>query len=328
MAVIAGCTRSTENLPTSPPVTPALPVSSASPTATTTLTLIPPSTHTPTPVFTPTAVPTLPTEEAYNKLWGLLANNGGCRLPCLWGITPGRSTNQEARNILMPLSGIGIPERTYFGSTRLNGVSLGTISPLYVEGEQHFSIWLAYLYNDDGIVNSIGFRALKEQVTTDFYGNWTSRRPIFDSTTYAKRIEYYSLFHVLSEQGIPASVMIYASGLSGYPVVAGGIKIALLYPDQGIWVNYTMPMYTQEGGRKGCPANAHVEMELYPPGNPGSFFSLLDQSDWGRTKSGYRLLEEATFMSVEEFYETFRNPTDECIEIPASLWPTPDPGGG
>ena len=35
------------------------------------------------------------------------------------------------------------------------------------------------------------------------------KTPIYDSPTFGKHVEYYSLSHVLSEQGIPNSVMIY-----------------------------------------------------------------------------------------------------------------------
>ncbi len=163
-------------------------------------------------------------------------------------------------------------------------------------------------------------------MSTDLNGNWISKGPVFDSPTFIKRVEYYSLAHVLSEQGMPDSVMIEGAGLSSsYPVILGELDIALLYPDQGIWVNYTMAGDYQDIVERGCPANAHIQMELYPPGNRDSFFSLLDQTNWGITKNGYKPLGEVTSMSVEEFYQTFRNPTDKCIETPANLWPIPEP---
>jgi hypothetical protein len=108
------------------------------------------------------------------------------------------------------------------------------------------------------------------------------------------------------------------------PIVAGFVEIALLYPEQGIWVNYTMSLYSPDSTLKACPANAHVEMALFPPENPDSFFSYLDKTNWGVTKTGYKSLEEAASMSAEEFYQTFRNPTDKCIETPAKLWPAPE----
>ena len=134
VTVVAGCTRSTESTKTSSATAPVL-LASASPTETMPPTLMPTAASTPTPAFTPTTIPTLPAEDARKRLLELLATNGDCRLPCLWGIVPGKSANQEARNILMPLSSISAAELTYFDPARVRGILLGTISPLYIEGE-------------------------------------------------------------------------------------------------------------------------------------------------------------------------------------------------
>jgi hypothetical protein len=323
VTVITGCTQSTESTITSSPTTPVLFVS-ASPTETMPPILTPTVTGTSTPAFTPTAVPTLPAEDARKRLLELLATNGDCRLPCLWGITPGKSTNQEARDILMPLSSIAIPEMTSFEP--LNGILGGTITSLYVEDELRLNARTGFdVYGNGDIVNSVDFRVLEESLDKkDEYGNQI-KTPIYDSPTFGKRVEYYSLAHVLSEQGIPDSVRIYIPRVEGYPIVAGILEAALLYPEQGIWIKYAMSMYNNGNIIKGCPANAHIEMQLYPSGNPESFFSILEKTGWGRTKGGYKPLEEATSMSVEQFYEIFRNPTDKCIETPTNLWPTPEP---
>lgn len=323
LTLVTGCTQSTESTKTSSPTAPVL-LFSASPTGTMPPILTPTATGTPTPAFTPTAVPTLPAEDARKSLLELLANNGGCRLPCLWGITPGKSSNQEARSVLMPLSSISAAETTYFEPAKLRGVLLGTISPLYIEGELRLNTWVAYLYEDDGIVTSIGFDALEESLDKkDEYENQI-KTPIYDSPTFGKRVAYYSLSHVLSDQGIPDSVMIYIPRVEGYPIVAGVLEMVLLYPEQGIWIKYAMSMHNNGNVIKGCPANAHIEMELYPPGNPESFFSLLEKTDWGIVKGGYRPLEEVTSMSVEQLYGIFQNSTDKCIETPTNLWPTPE----
>jgi hypothetical protein len=320
---LVGCT------PASPTIQPTQGIQLPSPIILpATVTAVSTPTFTSTPQVTVSAVPALSEESARIHLLDLLKDNGGCHLPCLWGITPGKSNYQDARNILIPLNSISTAETTYLDPSPLNGVLLGTISPLYIEGEQRLNSWVSYLYDDNNIVNNIGFRVLEEQVITDTNGNLIGKQPVFDSSTFIKRIEYYSLSHVLSEQGMPSSVMIEASGLTGYPVVAAGIDIALLYPDQGIWVNYTMPMYNQDGIKMGCPANAYIKMELYPPGNPETFYSFLDKTDWGVTKKGYKPLEEVTPMSVEQFYQIFRNPTDKCVETPEGIWPTPEAGGG
>lgn len=320
MAGIAACTQSIENATKPSPKTT---VSFAATVTPSTETMLPTLTHTttdtPTPSPTLTAVPTLPTEDAQKKWFELLATNGGCRLPCLWGITPGKSSYQEARNILSPLSSVA---ETYSDPFTLNGVSMGSATPLYVEGDLHLNNRVAYWYDDNGLVNYIVFQVLEEKVPIDVNGDWISKTPILDSSAFGKRVEYYSLAHVLSEQGIPDSVMIYIPRVEGRPIVAGVLETVLLYPEQGIWIKYTMSMSMNDTIIKGCPANAHIEMQLYPSGNPEAFFSGLEKTDWERIKGGFKPLEEATSISVEQFYETFQNTTDKCIETPTNLWPT------
>jgi hypothetical protein len=298
------------------------PVSTASATIQSTLTSI--SIVTPTSLSTPTAVPTLSIEDARTKFLDLLASNGDCRLPCLWGITPGKSTYLEARTILMPLSGVA--ETAYFGYT---SYPEDDISPLYVEGDLRLNARVLYVYGNDGIVSLLTFRALEEKVAKDSNGN-SIETPIYDSAEFKQRVEYYSLSHLLTEQGLPTSVMIASSGPSINRSGSILTHIAVLYPEKGIWAQYTTSVNETEVADiiRSCPVDAHIEMELSPPGNPDSFFTLLDKTDWGVTKNSYKPLEEATSLSVKEFYQTFRNPTDKCIETPVDLWPTPEPGGG
>jgi hypothetical protein len=314
MAIVAGCSSVAENSITPSLETPALSVGSVSPNETVVSTSIDEATSTALPQLT--VFPTLSVEDAHKRLLDLLVTNGNCSLPCLWGLTSGESSYLEARVVLIPLSSIA--ETAYFGTSNPED----DISPLYVEGDLRLNARVLYLYGRDGVISLITFRLLEEKVVTDANGNWISKQPIFDSTTFIERIEYYSLFHVLNEQGLPSSVLIATSNLPD-PVVAGGFDIALLYPEQGIWVNYTMPMYNHDNTKTGCPINAHVEISLTPSGNPKTFFSLLEKTDWGVTKNGYKLLEEVTSMSVTEFYETFRNSPDVCIDTPVELWPVP-----
>ena len=181
---------------------------------------------------------------------------------------------------------------------------------------------VAYLYRDNGIVSGIAFYARQEKKGIEPDGS-SSVTPIFDSATFGKRIEYYSLAHVLSEQGMPDSVMIATSDPSSLPVGAGAFYIALFYPDQGIWVKYTTSIHVTGNSVRGCPENAHIEMKLYPSGNPDSYSALIKETDWWVQKDWYKPIEEVTSMSVEQFYQTFRQPTDKCIETPAKLWRIP-----
>jgi hypothetical protein len=306
----------------------AIPTPTAAPTASVTLTPAPTQTPTPLPTgtptlaFTPTAVPTLPAEDARKRLLELLANNGDCRLPCLWGITPGKSTSQEAQVAWSPLSGINshvLELPAYFT------MDDGAVRPSYTEGGLMLNTEARYQSNNH-IVSRINFFAREQQKFVPSTGG-LGLLNIFDSTTFGKRVDYYSLSHVLSEQGIPDAVMIAASGEPTYEG-GGGFEIALLYPEQGIWVNYTTQMYFfyNPDRAQGCPANAHVEMELFPSGDADSFSASLKQY-WAE-KAWFQPLEKVTNMTLRQFYETFRQPTNKCIETPAKFWPTPKPGGG
>lgn len=323
VVVITGCT--VTNQRTEAPLYPATPSVSSTNlsnlvTLTPTFTSI--ATDTSMSTITPTAIPTLSAEQANERLLDLLSNNGGCRLPCLWGIIPGTSTPQEAQNILLPLSGISsniLTPKSHFNFDH------GSVYPAYVEGDLMLQTEARY-QSDNQIVSRIDFYARQEKKFVPSTGGW-GLLSIFDSTTFGKRVAYYSLAHLLSEQGIPDSVLIGAEGISGsYPQI-GGFKVILLYPEQGIWVRYTMQVLEPTGGKlRGCPENAHIEMELFPSGNASSFSTSVQQTH-PEVSEGDKPLDEATAMSLEQFYETFRQPTDKCIETPAKLWPAPDGGG-
>ncbi len=304
---IAGCTN-TNNTPTaiSVPTQTSIPI-----TETPIL-----STQTATPTLTPTIIPTLSVDDARAKLLELLANNGNCRLPCLWGITPGKSVAQQAQVILDPLTSISV-------LTSLSD-SPGTLWPIYTEGDLRTSVELMYLFSNNGIISGIVFKAgeFKED-----------RTPVYDSKTFGEQLRLFMLLGILSEYGKPASVMIHTYGkqITG----TGGFEVVLVYPDQGILVHYVTQMQTVVASVRGCPANAEVELELYPSGDVDSFVKSLSKTFWApfvkrepiadlNWKAHWKPIDEATSMSLEQFYEIFRQPTDKCIETPANSWPTPE----
>ncbi len=55
-----------------------------------------------TPTLTPQ--PTLPIEKVKEKILNLLETNGGCQLPCWWGIVPGETSVQEVLSFFEPFA--------------------------------------------------------------------------------------------------------------------------------------------------------------------------------------------------------------------------------
>jgi len=309
IVLVPGCTQSTEDTVVSTSEAPLIPVSSVTPVPS--FTPLPTNTHIPT--LTPTLIPTLTVDDAQVRLLQLLSDNGNCRLPCLWGITPGKSSFQEAQTILVPLSGSS--DFTAFIS------GLGSVTPYLIEGDLQIYTAVDFISNpDNSIVNAIAFNVEAHKPLNE--GGYAE---IFDSNFFGEKVSAYTLSRVLTEQGVPSSVMIATSGGPLTRGGTGGFDILLLYPDQSILVNYTTQMQLIGENVRGCPQNSHVEMELYPPGNPETFFQFLERTDWAVKKNYYKPLEDVTPMSVEDFYQIFREPTTQCIETPANLWPVPEP---
>jgi hypothetical protein len=307
--LLAGCAqpiRSTE--------TPS-PASTVTPTETMTPTLI--LTPTVIPTDTPTAIPTFTEEQARARLLELLANNG-CRLPCLWGITPGKSTSQEAQAILGPLSTISV-------STNFHPNGGGSIVPWYTEDDLVLTTTVGFnvdSLSNNQIVSRIGFHAGEHKHLPD------DNSPIYDSKTFGERLRPYMLPGILSEFGKPASVVMQTYGKQ---VGIGGFEIILVYPDQGIFVHYIMQMRTVGSNARGCPANAEVQLELSPSGDANAFTKSLAKTDWGAfakiepvDNPYWKSIDIATSMTLEQFYETFRQPTDKCIETPLKGWYVPE----
>ena len=281
-------------------------------------TVIPSTILPPTPINTLTTPTLLPLDLARTRLLDLLANNGGCLLSCLWGITPGASTYVDAENILAPLANIADPIFMHLSS------SPGSINLNYVEDDAEIDTNVSYLYGNDGIITDMEFqvRYMKRPVAPgDGY------QDIFDSKTFDERAHAYMLPQVLNELGIPAAVLIQTSPV---PVeFTGGFRIILFYPEQGLLINYETKMQIVGDKVRGCPIGMHVELVLTPPGHPDTYSKFLDQTKWASlwppSESDnlfWKPIEIATSMSLDQFYKIFSKDTNMCIETPASIWPT------
>lgn len=307
--LVTSCKQSTENTTTLLSETPLPPAS----TTTFVPSFTPLPTNSPAPTPPPSAIPTLPVERAQAELLKLLFDNNGCRLPCLWGIVPGESSFEEAEAILRPLASVS--EFTAFKS------GFGSITPHFIEGSMEFYTTVDFIANqDNNIVNHIAFNVEAHKPLAQ--GGY---QDVFDSKLFGEKVSAYTLSNILTEQGAPSSVMLATFGGPLTRGGTGGFDILLEYPDQGILVNYTTQMHLIGANVRGCPGNAHVEMELYAPGQADSFFERLKATDWTVKLDHYKPLEEVTIMSVQDFYTIFRESTSECIETPAKLWPVPEP---
>jgi hypothetical protein len=260
--------------------------------------------------------PTLSIEDTALRLQGLLKSNGNCLLPCLWGIAPGISTARDGQVILEPLSSISL--FTFFDSNH------GTIDLLITLDDLDVLINVSLLtYPNNEIVGRIRFEARAMQEMAD---NHTLVH-VFNSDEFGELINIYTISQILSEYGRPFSVLI-STLAEPLPQERGGdtgdFRLILLYPSQGILVNYNTNIHVIGENVAGCITNAHVELELFPSGNEEQFLANLDPSLQEDIQDNFEPLDEVTNMTIDDFYQLYRYPNDECLESPSVLWPVPE----
>ena len=225
----------------------------------------------------------------------LYKNNGGCELPCWWGITPGKSVWQDTKNFLLTL---GVDIGKQYGTSRIAryDVYFGIVPDATVENI-YPGIWI-----QNGVVKAIGINS-----------SWVSRD--FG----------YSLSELLIRFGIPEEIWV-------NPVTDVGddkpfYYMVLMYPSKGILVDFTGIIEKNEDHLSVCPQNIFSHSP-YPPAillwnsieqAPFEKFGeeILDD-DLGWITNEYRLLQDISpnKLSNSEFHKLYSNATqEECLSI-------------
>lgn len=256
------------------------------------LTDTPLATSTPTQIesFTPTTSST--NNEGPKLVQKLLENNGDCKLPCWWGITPGKTTWVEARQILEKVS-VFIGEEVASEDFYVN-VSV------YLPYPYDFASYMEHLYGvKDGVVDYI--RAYNFDLAPNYY-----------------------LHNLLESYGQPDEVMIRT-----FSKEERGIQhfiVDIFYGELGILVEYSTgdPMKEVGENLQNCLIKEMDSpfLHLWSPETQNLSFQdakkFIDTTNLPEPKP----LLEVTGIDVKTFYETFKNPeTDVCLETPKNLWP-------
>ena len=234
---------------------------------------------------------TLTTDESKRLVRDLLENNAGCRLPCWWGITPGKTTWVEARQLLEKVS-LFISKSEWTGSFYVD-VQVQLPYPYT------FAKYMEHSYHvENGIVDYI-----------DVYN--------FDLAPY------YSLPNLLKSYGQPDEVWIRT-----VPKAERGIQhfiIDVFYEELGILAEYSSgdPLKEVRGNIQNCLV---TEMDtpffdLWSPEAQKLSFQEAKKFIDTRNLPEPKPLFEATGMDIKTFYEAFENSeTDVCLETPKHLW--------
>lgn len=120
---------------------------------------------------------------------------------------------------------------------------------------------------------------------------------------------------ILSNYGPPSEVWLLPS--YGDPIANEEFNrtysLYLVYEEQHFSVSYKMPKEVIGKNIVGCPWKAaYIDLGIWPPG----YESLISLEG-----TLWKTIEEATSMTLDEFYQEFRDPANKnCIEAPSNLW--------
>lgn len=261
------------------------------------------------PTFTPsltwTPMPTLSAQQAQAKIKELLETNGGCELPCWWGLIPNHTSWPEALQFLTPMTvDIGQGERVNFQK----------------DGKSHFSTSFDVYYELAGASEPA-------RILIGVQDNIISGINVFPSSTQYK----YQLYQILSLFGMPKQIFISAQQSAPNPILPPTV-IILDYSDIGVWASYGYIPSEVGENLVVCPEPGGERVSVYD--NVGGRLRLFDpdmENDRGFSIEEYadmvggftaKKLEDVTNMTIETFYNTFIDPEPEtCLETPADLWP-------
>jgi hypothetical protein len=188
------------------------------------------STPTPTPTLvTPNVRATLTISDSVTDVISLLKNNGGCELPCVWEIMPGKTKLDDARRYFENLGWKGdIYPKMPRGPVYYTGVDLNNELTIRVA-----------LYYKDGIVDTLSFDA--------------------GGPEFFQLVQYLSPQNIMDKFAEPDQVWInLATNLElSYPEIT----------EYGIYIYYTSPNillhYTGNAKKHGdsyriCPKNSFL----------------------------------------------------------------------
>ena len=236
---------------------------------------------------TVTPMPTLGVEDAKTLVSDLLIDNAGCYLPCFWGITPGKTTWQEAKRFLETFS-------THTGTREIAGeIRVGYFQipfPIYLGTITH----TYYIEND--IVAMI--TAYNGDLAPDFY------LPVFFKTYGQPDNIYIRTFREEERNSQPFLLDIY-------------------YPDQGILMEYSGGNIEDLGDHlKICLAEMRSPfIYLWSPDQSMTFNEAQELFLDTESLPDPIPLQDATGMDISTFYENYTDSGTVCIETPKEIWP-------
>lgn len=278
---------------------------------------------------TPTVIIPIPSDaESKEVALNLLKNNGDCDLPCIWGLTPGITTSVERQKILVSYGEFSDSDFSMSGSGADLSKNPGGFGIGITNEQTRIFIGLSY-YETENLI----------EILTLVSGAQQDQKYVYGNISYSGLLEYYTLPQLLSNYGVPSNVLVHALP---YDVFSKAdyepFSIVVIYSDLGIMAEYISP--TEWIGEmvelptpglsvgeiaRGCPSQSRIILRTWDVKKNipiKKIASIAAGEGISGTAYDYFLpIQDATFMSVDDFYNTFKEPNNEqCIELSSRFW--------
>lgn len=278
-----------------------LPFQGSTPEASDTVTPVPTVTATrspqpkktlPRPTPTPTPFPTLSLidrEASKTQVFALLENQGDCRLPCWWGLVPGKTTLEEARNRIEPLSRCV----RFTGDFQMTGL----VEYFHLVPEQ---------YSPTGLVN------------TRLYFD---HQRLYQIKILELDWPAHEISRFLHDYGAPDEI--WFQTLTDFPGDHPPFYLFLFYPEKGILAYfYSLDEDVWRNGDQlhGC-LRSGPGLYLWVPEEKKTFEEVGRDFYLGLEYKETFALENISSYTPATFYQTFQNASggDVCLEFTVKL---------
>jgi hypothetical protein len=314
ICLVECCAPESVPLPSATPLTAAeastgVPSPTAVPTATPTLEA-PTDTPTPSPIPStrvprptrPVLASTMTSDEEYAFVSKMLEDNGGCRLPCWWGFTPGETSWEITKTFFASLG-------KKFESWSVDGIRNYTV--YFDIPDHHHSHGEFYSVGGGGTIEMISIGAIPPADEGGY---------LYEDPQFVADWKVYMLSQILTNYGQPPQVLLGIDRNTPWTP----FDLLLFYPEKGILVQYSGPAERGEDTFRVCPHRSKITLYLWIPEQYAGLEDVPGIGSYTYAVDDMSLLhswEEATGMSIEQFHQTFIQPDNQtCLETPAELW--------
>lgn len=254
-------------------------------------TFTPTTTFTPTPI--PTDLPTLSPEEAQATVLRLLSQSDTCKLPCWWGVIPGKTRWEEVYPFFKQFAS----KITRTEQGEWTGFGVYTSVPKSVQQRGRLAQ---------------GFRVENGVVT------------LISAAPGPKEFTLRSVFKFFPNTVPQIYIRTYSEARESLP-----FYMILFYPEQGVMVRYHVDATIKSDVVTGCfnvfsnSENPHSGVWIQVPNL--SFAEFTNGNILGADESKLlKPLDSVSESTSGKIYELVNRNADQiCIETSASLWPHP-----